>query len=334
MSIVPVAILDLDTMIRFLRSVAMTRALAESATLEWKTYDDSLFLNVVYGLLPWKEKPGYVDTQIASGKRLEERYARHSESFLDTWLQRATQSPSAMFNYLEQLANIRNQDRVHLDSVFRDARAINQEVEQQLSQAIYTFAVIKLTATITVAVLSAGGAIAAASGAVTLPIGMGSGSMALGGSATAFGGVSTGFSITGSIIKEWNHIPSAKMMAVSKDVGKYAGGEALDKTADYMLKKATASQTLHQKLFDKASRQVDHYSRQIAQTARQRVKRRAVTKLSEKVAQQQTAQQGLQQATRLSQAGQWVKTGAPILFAAWDIWDGITDYAETVEQLR
>jgi hypothetical protein len=334
MSAIPVVIIDLDTMVRFIRSVAMMRALAESASMEWKTYDDSLFLNIVYGLLPWKEKPGYVDTQIASGKKLQERFAVHSEKFVDTWIQRAAESPSGMFNYLEHLAKLRQLDQSNLDSLFHEARAINQQVEQQLNQSIRTFAIIKLTATIAVAVLSAGGAIAAATGAVALPIGIGGGTIALGGSATAFGGLSTGFSITCSVIKEWNNVPQAKVIAVSKDVGKYVGGEILDKTADHMLKQAAASQSLHQKLLEKASRQIDHYSRMIAQTARDRVKRNATKKLAEKAVQKQTAQQGLKEAAQVSKIGQAVKTGSPILFAAWDIWDGITDYAETWEQTR
>lgn len=37
MTTVPVAALDLDTIIRLIRSCAMTHALAESARLEWKT---------------------------------------------------------------------------------------------------------------------------------------------------------------------------------------------------------------------------------------------------------------------------------------------------------
>lgn len=329
---VPVAALDLDTIIRLIRSCAMTHALAESARLEWKTYDDSTFLNVVYGLLPWKEKPGYVDVEIAAGKKLHERFESLASGWLDNWLARAAQHPAQMVDYLNRLEQIREMDRENLDHVFREARAINREVEQQLNSAIRTFAAIKVGSTIAIALLSGGAAISIAGGASAFSVG--GATLAFGGSGTAIGAVSSGYGLTCTIIKEWNSVPSAKVLAISKDVGKAAAGEAIDRTADHMLKQAAASQTLQQKLLDKASRQIDHYSRMVAEAGRQRVRSRAARKLTEKVVQQQSAQQGLRQASNLARAGSVVKYGAPIVFAAMDIWDGISEFGEIWDQTR
>jgi len=123
-------------------------------------------------------------------------------------------------------------------------------------------------------------------------------------------------------------------MAVSKDVGKAVGGEVADKTADKILKTAAASESLQQQLYDKACRQIDHYSKMIAETARQRVKNRATKKLGEALVKHTTAEEGLKRAGQVAKVGQVLKVGAPIVFAAWDIWDGISDYNETVGQLK
>jgi uncharacterized Zn-binding protein involved in type VI secretion len=326
MTQIPVAVLELDTVIRFIRSCAITHALAESAKLEWKTYDDSTFLNIAYGLLPWKEKPGFAEVQIAAGKQLDERFESLSLSWLETWLLRGSQSPSMMADYLNRLDKIRTSDRETLDFVFREARAINNEVTQQLNTTIRTFAAIKLGSTIAIALLSGGAAIAIAGGATGLTIG--GATVAFGGSGTAIGAVSSGYGLTCTIIKEWNSVPSAKALAISKDVGKAVGGEAIDKTADHILKKAAASQTLQQKMLDKATRQIDHYARMVSQTGRQRVRNRATQKLAQKQIQQQTAQQGMRQAANLGRAGTALKFGAPIIFAAMDIWDGVSDFRE------
>lgn len=326
MAQIPVAVLELDTVIRLIRSCAMTHALAESAKLEWKTYDDSTFLNIAYGLLPWKEKPGFAEVQIATGKKLHERFETLSLSWLETWLQRGSQSPALMVDYLNRMDKIRDMDRETMDFIFREAQAINNEVTQQLNSTIRTFAAIKLGATVAVALLSGGAAIAIAGGATGLTIG--GATMAFGGGGTAIGAVSTGYGLTCTIMKEWNSVPTAKALAISKDLGKAAGGEVIDKTADHILKKAAASQTLQQKMLDKATRQIDHYARMVNEAGKQRVRNRAAQKLAQRQIQQQTAQQGLKQAGNLARAGQVAKYGAPIIFAAMDIWDGVSDFRE------
>jgi uncharacterized Zn-binding protein involved in type VI secretion len=332
MAQIAVAVLELDTVIRFIRSCAMTHALAESAKLEWKTYDDSTFLNIAYGLLPWKEKPGSVEVQIATGRKLNERFESLSLSWMDTWLLRGSQSPAMMVDHLNRLEKIRTSDRETLDFIFREAQAINNEVTQQLNTTIRTFAAIKLGSTIAIALMSGGAAIAIAGGASAVTLG--GATLAFGGSGTAIGAVSAGYGLTCTVIKEWGAVPSAKALAISKDVSKTAAGEAIDKTADHMLKKAAASQTLQQKLLDKATRQINHYSKMVAESGRQRVRNRAAQKLAQKQIQQQTAQKGLRQAGNMATAGKALKYGAPIIFAAVDIWDGISDFREVWDQTK
>ncbi|MBE7542088.1 MAG: hypothetical protein KJZ84_15275 [Bryobacteraceae bacterium] len=143
-----------------------------------------------------------------------------------------------------------------------------------------------------------------------------------------------GVPVTCSVIKEWHSVPSAQVLPVSKDLGKQLVGDAADKAADHMLEQAAASQTLHQKMFDKALRGIDHYSRMLAQTARQKVRNKAMKKLGEKITQHGVAEQGLHQAGRVIQAGRAVKTGVPIIFAAWDILDAFSDSSETMQSVR
>ena len=329
---VPVLLLDLDKTLRFIRSTAMARALAESARLEWKSYDDSVFLNVVYGLMPWKEKPGSVEVQIAHGKALHDRQHEIAMASLEAWTKTWASGPQAMCNYMNGLERVRAGSLESLEMVFHDARAINSAVEQQLNSSIRTFAAIKLGATVAVALIAGGAAIAIGAGATA--VSAGGATLAFGASGTAFGATSTAFSITCSLIKEWNAAPTAKVVAVSKDTGKYLAGEAIDKTADYMVKKAGVSQALHEQMLAKADRLIDHYSQMIARTGRQKVKKRAMSKLGENLAKHEVAQQGIKQSSQLGKAAGALKTGAPIVFAAWDIWDAVGDFRETWADTR
>jgi len=46
------------------------------------------------------------------------------------------------------------------------------------------------------------------------------------------------------------------------------------------------------------------------------------------------AQKGLRQAGNMATAGKALKYGAPIIFAAVDIWDGISDFREVWDQTK
>jgi hypothetical protein len=314
---VPLVVMDLDPTLKFLRSASMTRAMAESTSLEWKTYDDSTVINALYTVFFWKEKPGFAEVNTATGEKLRTRHAQILDGYVDKWLATLGQGPSPMKQYLDHLAKIRASDHENIDFIFREAREINKMVTDQLRTTIRTLAGVKLAGTIAVAAL--GGYAAIAIGGAT---------------ATVAGGVSAAYSVTGAVIKEWNSVPTGQVMAVGKELGKYGAGEYGGQLAEETLKKAGESSALYQKMLEKAERGIAHHSRTVQEAAKQRVRNKAARKLVEKQAQQATAQQGLQQAARTAQIGKGLKVGVPVVFALWDMIEGVSDFNETWEQTK
>lgn len=314
---VPTAVLSLEDSLRFIESAALMHSISEGTQLEWRTYNDSTALNIAYFLLPWKEKPGYAEVTTPTGQRVEERTRLFYREFSDRWLERLGRGPQAAKDYMESLERIRATDLDRVNGLFNEARKINDEVNQQLKTAIRTFAAIKLTGTLAVAGLGAGAAIA------------------IGGTtALIAGGISAGYSITGAIIKDWHNVPTAKIMGVSKETGKYVASEGLGRTAQVLGEQARGRAALHAQILAKSERQIEHYSKQMAESAKQRVQRKAAQKLAEKQAQHQGAQQGMRQAATMGKVGRVGAVGIPIVFALWDSVEGVMDFKETWDQTR
>jgi len=107
----PVLLFDLDTTMRFLRSASLCRAMAESCNLEWKTYDDSMVINAIYTLMPWKEKPGGVDVKMASKAELQERYGWYLQRMVSNWTTAMFMGPASVKAFLDKVDAQRNRDR-------------------------------------------------------------------------------------------------------------------------------------------------------------------------------------------------------------------------------
>jgi hypothetical protein len=152
--------------------------------------------------------------------------------------------------------------------------------------------------------------------------------MSFGASAGVFGAVNTGYSITCSLIKEWNSVPRAKVLAVSKEVGKHIGGDVADHTAEKLIQQANASETLHRRMLERAERKIESLTRNAARSARARYLRRVERKIANRQAETLAAQRGLDAAGRTARVGTVLKTGAPIIFAAWDILEAIGGFQE------
>ncbi|HRJ17494.1 MAG TPA: hypothetical protein PLF84_00560 [Bryobacteraceae bacterium] len=326
---IPMTMIGLKPTVDFLCSCALARALAETVKVEWKTYNDSTALNVMYALLPWKEKPGYAEFSMSSRKQVEERYSRLAEIVTMNWLATLPKGPRDMADYMSKLERMRARDRENIQAAARDVQQINKEVVADLNTTMRVLEGIKLVSTIAVAGIGAGAALA---GGVAL------GGISLGASAGWFGAVNTGYSIATSLAKTWDDVPKAKVVGVSKELGKWGGGQAGEALGNRIIAKGAEKIGLQEKLLGEASRKIDQYGRIAENTISQRLAGHARAKGYTAAASQRTAREGLEAAqtegAKRAVVGGAVKTATVVVFAAWDIIDGLCDFKETWDDTR
>lgn len=316
---VPAICYDLPAVSQFCRSVALAMAFQKHTQLEWVENRDSGVLNALYSVMFWKAPPGSAEVRQSSQAQIEETTDQMHEHFLLTWLNKlADKGPAVAGAYISELWKIREYARDAVQDVFRDAYSVNQMVAGELKNAITNLARIRLAGTVGVAVLGAAGAI------VLAPAG-----------ALICGGVSFGYSSTCSLIKTWEQGPSAKAVGISVEGGKAVGGEVLGRAAEAGSVRALASQAKAEQIIKSCEGQIRKFSQRLTQDGlrkAQLAKARGIIRSS--AGQAATQQQVLSQATRAAKVASVAKVGVPLVFAAWDIWEGFSDYNETMDQLR
>jgi hypothetical protein len=237
------------------------------------------------------------------------------------------------------MGKLKEYARDAVQSVFSEASSINNAVIGETQQAITNLARIKLGAQVGVAVIGAVAGIAfvgaaaaggAAAGSGLTILGLEAGTTGLG-----FAAVGTAHSVTHSLIKTWEGGGGAKLVAVSTEVGKSGASEIGGQIAGKSLDKALAGSTRATQIIRSAEGEINKYSAKLAQEG---LKKKAAAKATNivanrtaQVAAQQTARTGFQQTAR--NAGR-VGMTIPVVFAAWDIWDAVGDYNETMSGNR
>lgn len=306
----------------FLRSAALGRAMAESCTLEWKTYDESMVLNAIYALMPWKEKPGSVELKMARGDELGERYATHLVKLVSGWTTAMSQGAAATKTYMDRVDGMRGRDRAHVSQVAADVQEINAEVAGALTSAIGTLAAIKLTSTIAIAALSGGAAICA--------VGALGSAGAAGAAATAAtaGVVNTAYSVTGSLVSNWYKAASAKVVGVTIEGAKAAGGKLAGDAGEKMFQQGAAMLAANQATMLGAVEKMRSAQNGFMNAARHKSRAsslRAVGRAADEVS---GAARNMQQGRAAMGAGSRIMVGAAIFFAAVDVVQGIGEYQD------
>jgi hypothetical protein len=302
---------ELRRTLDFLSSAALTRALAESCSLSWKTYDDSLFLNAVYTLMPWKDKPGAAEMQMSRRSEVEDRYDLIYRRMVDAWHEAMKQGPDACHRLLSRIEQTRDKDRAHMDAVASDVRDINREVVEELGIAIRRCAQIKLASTIAVAACSGGASLYASAG-----------------TAAAAGIANTGYSIATSLITNWDKAPSAKIIGVSVEAGKYAGNAAADVIGDKWIREAAAA--THEQVLAESLKRMEQARSGFCNAVRHRGRANSVRAFGRAADDATAAARNLNQANSQIARGTRLKVGAAIFFTAVDILQGIDEYLEDV----
>jgi len=335
---VPVICYDLLAVSRFFRSAAFLIAVQRHTGVEWVTYKDSAVLNAIYTVMFWKEPPGNVQVKEGSREAIQRTTDEQHERFLLTWIDKLHQGgPAAGNAYVTFVAGLRDMVRQDLNNLYREVSQINNDVINHTQEAIVTLARIRLTAAVGVAVIGgvAGVAFALSAAGATAAGGLTILGLEAGASATTFGLAGLGYSTTNSIIKTWEQGPTAKVAAVSLDLGKYAASEGSGKVAGVMLDKALEQQARSSQIISSAEGQIRKYSQKLAQES---LRKRQIAKATNIV--QRSQQQVAQESAKLAKAGTMGRmargagAGIPVVFAAWDIMDAWGDYQDTVQAAR
>ena len=320
----PVLLFSLEKTMKYLRSAAMSRAMAESCNLEWKTYDDSMVINAIYALMPWKEKPGSVEMKMAGKEELGERYGHYLRKYVTNWTTAMFMGPVAVKTCLDRIDLQRERDRAHIAQVAQDVREINAEVANQLGDSIKVLASIKLASTILVAGISGGAAVASVA-YIGTPLYAG-----LSASAGTLGAINTAYSITGSIVSNWYKSPTAKAVGVTVEGVKAAGGKIGGDVGEAIFKGGKAAMEGSEAGMSIAAARMNQAREGFMNAARHRGRANA-RRAFEKGAQQMTqAVEGVNQARRTMSLGSKVVVGAAVFFAAVDIYQGIGEFSEDI----
>ncbi len=339
----PLICYDLQAVSRFFRSAALSIAFQRHTSLEWVTYKDSRVLNAVYTVLFWKEPPGTAEVKTGSRAAIERTTDELHQQFLLLWIEKLHQGgPAAGNEYVNRMAQLREQARGAVNDIFRDAAQINSEVAQQTQDAIVALARIKLAATVGVAVIggAAGVAFALAAAGGGAAAGVTVLGLQAGASATAFGAAGFGYSVTNSIIKNWEQGPTAKVAAIinqdtGKDTGKYLASEGGGKVAGVVLDKALEQQARSSQIIRSAEGQIRKYSQRLAEQSLSKAQMRKANNIIQRSTQQAATQKATHAgATTLAKGARVAGVAIPVVFAAWDIIDAWSEYQDTMKAVR
>jgi hypothetical protein len=147
---VPVLALDLTAAVRLVRSAALAEAMAEATQLTWKTYDDSKALNIVYTVLFWKAKPGWVEVNTGSQDTILRRADELTATFWSRLYVALAHGPSAVGHRLRALERARAQALAGIRETFESARAINNDLLAFTRLSIRDLARIKLASDVVI----------------------------------------------------------------------------------------------------------------------------------------------------------------------------------------
>jgi hypothetical protein len=317
-----VLLLGYESTMRFLKSAALGRAMAESCTLEWKTYDESMVLNAMYALMPWKEKPGNVELKMARGDELGERYGHYLRKYVSGWTTAMLQGAAATKTYLDRVDAMRGQDRAHIAQVSADVREINAEVAGELTSAVNTLAGIKLASTIAIAALSGGASIYAVGA-----LGSAGAAGAAGMAATA-GLVNTAYSITGSLVSNWHKAAGARAVGVTIEGMKAAGGKLAGDAGEKMFTQGAAMAAANQSAMLAAAEKMTQARNGFMSAVRHRGRANSLRAIGRAADDVSTAARNINQGRAAMSAGSRLAVGAAIFFAAVDVVQGIGEYQE------
>jgi hypothetical protein len=224
---IPICVFDLNSTLAFLRNAARASTYCRYTTVEWKPSDEWLGRALGYG--------SAVVVETASARQIQDAWATAYEWNVLEWLNRLPLGPLQAKLYLDELEAKYQQNTAFINGLYSKSRDINQGIVNQMNIGIRRTTVVKVLADVAISLIP-GPAV-----------------------------ISLAYGIAGEVIKEWNKVPSAKVVAVS--VAKETAKDVLkDELEDGIERGAKGLERLaetHRETLAKSCQKLDQY-RQIA----------------------------------------------------------------------
>jgi hypothetical protein len=289
---VPVLALDLTTAVRLVRSAAVARAMAEATQLTWETYNDSKALNIIYTLLFWKAKPGWVEVNTGNQENILRRTDELTATYWTSVYLALAHGPAAVGHRLRALERARTLALDSIRDTFESARAINNDILAFTRLSIRDLARVKLASDVVIAV-----------------------------AATPAVGVSYGIAV--SLIKEIDRADSAKIVlfAVGKEPAKEGVKQLAEKGSQLLTREANGYLVALKNAELDILRQNDLLRRRAAT-------RQSAAKATGRLADATGRAGAARDALRFARAGQVSLKSLAWGFVAGDVLDAWRDYVE------
>jgi hypothetical protein len=210
---IPILAVDSDQLHRFLRSVAITKAQDRHLQMKWQPYNDSAVINAIYTVLFWAQKPGVMDANIGDPKQVQKEADGDTDELLNQFAAKVSGGPPALKDFLETQARTRATCLARTQAKFAEVNTINAEVRAETARGVVALARIKL-------------------GADLLLQGLGMISGKTIGTRRLQVAVGLGYDVITGLVESWDKTPSAKVIAVSKPVGREVGKHVSEKIAE------------------------------------------------------------------------------------------------------
>lgn len=338
---VTIAPFEGDKILKLIKSAALTHAIAETARMEWKAYDESAVINALYALgsLWGKERPGYVDVHVASAREVLPRYEQVLDQYLSALVRSLAQGPVEVHNCLHRIERIHDIDRDKVQTLLQDGRLINQQVALELGELVQQLAAIRAASTIAFTLLGGGVALyslALGTGAALGTAGYAAGAAAFAPTASAAGFLGMGYGITGSIVKSWYEVPNAQALAIStaSEVGKTALKEVPGKLADRFIEQAGKSRDLHERSASFLNSAIRRRAQEVSMMAESQARQRAQQSLGRFHAANVAAHTRIGVSKLKVGAGAFLQGFLVVFLAYQDMRDAVEEYSQTVASVR
>jgi hypothetical protein len=241
---------DADQLIGFLESVAHARVVQMNTRLQWKDYDESTVLNIIYTVMKPLSygKPGTVDVETGDIDKVRAQTQEQSQQLQEQFILAMRQGAGRVVHFLEAQEEVRRSALGFIDDAFREARNLNEAMRAETSRGLARLTLIKAASTITFKALA----------------------LSVAGWPGFFMGA--GYDITLSVVKEWDDAASAALVGlwskswkkVVKDTARNTAniykGEASDaeKKAEWLSKRMAERED---ELFEEGSKAARKYSK-------------------------------------------------------------------------
>lgn len=329
-----ITILNLPVLLRFFKSVALAVAQNNHIHVVWREYKESSVLNALYAIMPWKDKPGFVEVEVNHSEIIKQSEFL-TDKFVSTFMVKAKQGSAVALKYLEELQTMRESSLEFVRETFRSASEINNDVIGAIDQGVRSLQLIKAGSQLIIA----GTVIVTSGGALLAGLGLGSSSVvaALAAPAAGVSATSFGFSISKAIVEGWHTAGDSQILAIAGGERFYSelannhrvtepGGVITESTKEGVQRLAAAGTSTALLASGKYADRVNHLKGAAAEYERQLANARTANrqaKLAARLASRQNEMTSITQqiGTKAAAAGAFLG----IIFAGKDAYDAICE---------